>query len=112
MTSGTQPDKGWSWVVMTSSFMVHLLLSICIPCFGIIHSALLEQFQNSVLVTSWAGAIMQCLISSAGRFTYLITFSAQLAFGHVNLRHCAAYICASETTEQLSVSSEVYMALI
>ncbi|KAJ8317706.1 hypothetical protein KUTeg_005610 [Tegillarca granosa] len=63
---GTAPDKGWAWVVMVSSFGIHVINGCFLYCVGIIHIALLSKFGEPVAYTSWAGAILLCLISSTG----------------------------------------------
>ncbi|XP_060082430.1 monocarboxylate transporter 9-like [Ylistrum balloti] len=62
----TRPDKGWSWVVMVASFFIHGLNGSILYGAGIIQVSLLDRFNRSVSLTSWAGGIFIFFMSSAG----------------------------------------------
>ncbi|KAJ8319741.1 hypothetical protein KUTeg_001328 [Tegillarca granosa] len=66
MREGTKPDKGWAWMVMIASLGIHIVNGCFLYSMGIIHNALLDQFEESVTLTSWAGSLVLGLISSTG----------------------------------------------
>jgi len=59
----TKPDQGWAWVVMFASFGAHIVSGCFAYAVGIVHSAILDRFQEDVTKTSWAGALFLCLMS-------------------------------------------------
>ncbi|KAJ8319746.1 hypothetical protein KUTeg_001333 [Tegillarca granosa] len=63
MREGTKPEKGWSWMVMITSLGMHTVNGCFIYAMGIIHNALLDQFEESVTLTSWAGSLVLRLVS-------------------------------------------------
>lgn len=68
MVGCTSPDKGWSWIVMIASCGVHIVIGSLSSCIGIVHNAFLDQFDESVAYTSWAGSMFLFLISATGKF--------------------------------------------
>ncbi|KAJ8319749.1 hypothetical protein KUTeg_001336 [Tegillarca granosa] len=66
MREGTKPDKGWAWMVMIASLGIHIVNGCFLYSMGIIHNALLDQFEESVTLTSWASSLVLGLISSTG----------------------------------------------
>lgn len=59
-------DRGWAWVVMLASFGSFVLQGGAMYAVGIIHSALLDKYEASVSLTSWAGALYVAQCSLAG----------------------------------------------
>lgn len=59
-------DRGWAWVVMLASFGSFVLQGGAMYAVGIIHSALLDKYEASVSLTSWAGALYVAQCSMAG----------------------------------------------
>lgn len=59
-------DTGWAWIVLLSSFGTFCLLGSALYAVGIIHSTLLDRYQQSLSLTSWAGALHTALVSLAG----------------------------------------------
>lgn len=62
----TSPDKGWAWIALVGSFGEHAVMGYCMYASGMIHIALLERFQASLLTTSWITALFLSLNSSSG----------------------------------------------
>lgn len=54
----TPPDGGWGWVVVFSSFMIHVILDGVTYTFGIFYMELLRHFKESRGTTSWVASIM------------------------------------------------------
>ncbi|KAJ8317707.1 hypothetical protein KUTeg_005611 [Tegillarca granosa] len=74
MVRGTVSDKGWAWIVMVSSFFLHVICGSFVNCVGIFHTVLLSKFKQNVTYTAIAGAVFSCLLSSTGPFSsWLIT---------------------------------------
>lgn len=62
-------DTGWAWVVLFSSFGSYFLMGSALYAVGIIHATLLDRYEESISLTSWAGALHTALISLAGNHT-------------------------------------------
>ncbi|UYV78759.1 Mct1 [Cordylochernes scorpioides] len=58
MTGITPPDGGWGWVVVFSSFMIHVLADGIMYTFGIFYVELLRYYGSSKAATSWVASIM------------------------------------------------------
>ncbi|XP_033757480.1 monocarboxylate transporter 3-like isoform X2 [Pecten maximus] len=77
----TRPDRNWSWVVMVASFVIHGLNGSILYGAGIIQIALLERFNESVSLTSWAGGIFIFFMSSAGTGSGIIFTTGVVVVG-------------------------------
>ncbi|XP_033759009.1 monocarboxylate transporter 3-like [Pecten maximus] len=62
----TEADKGWSWVVMASSFGSHVITGGFQYSIGIVHNAFLERFGDNVQNTSWATSLFVATLSLTG----------------------------------------------
>lgn len=60
-------DRGWSWVVMLACFASFFIQGGAMYAVGILHSALLDKYEGSVSMTSWAGGLYVSLCSLAGK---------------------------------------------
>ena len=67
-------DNGWAWAVLFASFGTFFLIGNSMYAVGIIHSALLERYEESVALTSWAGALHTALMSLGGKPSLLYTY--------------------------------------
>lgn len=52
------PDGGWGWVVVFSSFMIHVIADGVTYTFGIFYLEFLKHFQESKGKTAWIASIM------------------------------------------------------
>ncbi|CAN7998519.1 unnamed protein product [Ixodes pacificus] len=52
------PDGGWGWVVVLSSFMIHVIADGVTYTFGIFYLEFLKYFQESKGKTAWIASIM------------------------------------------------------
>ncbi|KAH6940147.1 hypothetical protein HPB50_025955 [Hyalomma asiaticum] len=52
------PDGGWGWVVVFSSFMIHVIADGVTYTFGIFYLEFLKYFQESKGKTAWIASIM------------------------------------------------------
>ncbi|KAL4232009.1 hypothetical protein ACF0H5_009587 [Mactra antiquata] len=65
-------DTGISWVVLVASFFTSFLLGGALYAVGIIHSALMDKYQESVALTSWAGALHTALPGLFGPLSSIV----------------------------------------
>lgn len=52
------PDGGWGWVVVFSSFMIHVIADGVTYTFGIFYTEFLKYFNDSKGTTAWVASIM------------------------------------------------------
>ncbi|XP_013393838.1 monocarboxylate transporter 12 [Lingula anatina] len=52
------PDGGWGWVVVFSSFLIHILADGIVYSFGIFYVEFLEDFKGSKGETAWVGSLV------------------------------------------------------
>ena len=57
MSLPTPPDGGWGWMVVISSFLVHLIADGCAFSFGVLYAELLDYFGESKGKTAWVGSL-------------------------------------------------------
>ncbi|XP_076336091.1 LOW QUALITY PROTEIN: monocarboxylate transporter 13-like [Tachypleus tridentatus] len=57
-TTFLPPDGGWGWVVVFSSFMIHVLADGVTYTFGIFYVEFLKYFHETKGVTAWVASIM------------------------------------------------------
>ena len=61
------PDGGWGWVVCAASFLVCFIIDGTMFSFGILLLELLEDFQESEALTSWAGSAQLGMSMAVGK---------------------------------------------
>ncbi|XP_033757499.1 monocarboxylate transporter 4-like [Pecten maximus] len=62
----SQPDKGWSWVVLFGAFWIMFVEGAIMGALGIIHLALLDRYDESNMKTAMAGSLFGCMTTSGG----------------------------------------------
>lgn len=60
------PDGGWGWVVVFSSFMIHLIADGVTYTFGIFYFELLQYFSSGKGLTAWIPSIMTGMTFAIG----------------------------------------------
>ena len=50
------PDGGWGWMVVTGSFIMHLLLGGLNRSYGVVYIHLRERFHSGSALTAWVGS--------------------------------------------------------
>ena len=65
----TPPDGGWGWVVVFSSFMVHIIADGVAYSFGVFYIEFLEHFQGGRGETGWVGSLVVGVTLSSGEIT-------------------------------------------
>jgi hypothetical protein len=64
-------DNGWAWAVLFASFGTFFLIGNSMYAVGIIHSSLLDRYEESVSLTSWAGALHTAFMSLGGIYIHV-----------------------------------------
>ena len=62
-------DRGWSWVVLVSTFGYFMVFGLFLYGVGVVHLALLEEYHSKSATTAWVGGIFAALISLCGKLT-------------------------------------------
>lgn len=60
-------DRGWSWVVLVSTFGYFMVFGLFLYGVGVVHLALLEEYHSKSATTAWVGGIFAALISLCGK---------------------------------------------
>lgn len=63
----TSPDRGWAWLVLLGSVGEHIVMGYLAYASGMIHIALLENFNADVLTTTWISALFLALMTGSGK---------------------------------------------
>lgn len=63
----TSPDRGWAWLVLVGSVGEHIVMGYCAYASGMIHIALLENFNADLLTTTWISALFLAFMSGSGK---------------------------------------------
>jgi len=67
-------DTGWAWVVLIASFLTCFIVGGLMYTNGIMHVVLMERYNESVSLTSWAGALHSGMFSLACKSIFLPVF--------------------------------------
>ena len=69
-------DGGWAWVVLVSSFFIHVIVFGILMAMGIFYSEFLDEFGRGPVATSWLIAA-NCSLGSLSGEHYIIPISPQ-----------------------------------
>jgi hypothetical protein len=72
-------DKGWSNVILFSSFCTCCIIGANNYGTGIIHKILLERYNESVALTSWSGSLQLALMCLSGEIKFPCSSAGQAA---------------------------------
>ncbi|XP_013779101.1 monocarboxylate transporter 12-like [Limulus polyphemus] len=72
-TTFSPPDGGWGWVVVFSSFMIHVLADGVTYTFGIFYVEFLKYFHENKGVTAWVASIMVGVSFTVGPIASALT---------------------------------------
>lgn len=67
------PDGGWGWIVVFSSFMIHVIADGVMYTFGIFYVEFLKYFRESKGVTAWIASIMIGVVFTVGPIASALT---------------------------------------
>ena len=68
-------DGGWAWIVLTSSFLIHIITYGMSWSAGVYNVIFLDEFQQSNSVTAWASAMPTAMLYATGIYAIKINFS-------------------------------------
>ncbi|XP_050398485.1 monocarboxylate transporter 12 [Patella vulgata] len=67
------PDGGWGWVVVFSSFIVHIIADGIVYSFGVFFIEFLDYFKGGKGETSWVGSLVPAVTYSVGPLASALT---------------------------------------
>lgn len=62
------PDGGWGWIIVLSSFMIHVIADGVTYTFGIFYVELVRYFAQGKGLTAWVPSIMTGVTFGIGEF--------------------------------------------
>ncbi|XP_033757438.1 monocarboxylate transporter 12-like [Pecten maximus] len=91
----TEPDRGWSWMVLGASFGVMVINGCLGQGIGVVHLALLENFNEDSTRTALAGSLFAATQSCGGVFAGFIIkkYSCRAATIAGSLVMTAGFLC-------------------
>ena len=63
----TPPDGGWGWVIVFSSFMIHVIADGVAYSFGIFYIEFLDYFRAGKGETGWIGSLLVGITWGSGQ---------------------------------------------
>lgn len=63
-------DGGWAWMIVLSSFLVHILIMGSQMALGILNMEWLEEFSQSRGLTAWVSSLSMGITLIVGTFQY------------------------------------------
>ncbi|KAL8586249.1 hypothetical protein ACOMHN_003764 [Nucella lapillus] len=73
ITPVAPPDGGWGWVVVLSSFLIHVIADGIVYSFGVIMVYLVDYFQSGRGETSWVGSLQPAVTFTVGPLASALT---------------------------------------
>ncbi|KAJ8310286.1 hypothetical protein KUTeg_012151, partial [Tegillarca granosa] len=80
---GNDMDRGWSWVIMFASFSTNALAAMIVYGAGMIHVALLQQFEKDVAFTSLIGSVFNSLTSISAPIASILITAGSCRMSHI-----------------------------
>ena len=68
MSQMEELDRGWSWVVLVSSFGYFMIFGMFLYGIGMVHAVLLDEYTGKSASTAWAGSLYAALVSLGGQY--------------------------------------------
>ncbi|XP_021361243.1 monocarboxylate transporter 12-like [Mizuhopecten yessoensis] len=93
----TKPDRGWAWAVLGASFGAMVVNGCLGQGIGVVHLALLENFNEDNMRTSLAGSLFAATQSCGGVFAGLVLkkYSCRVATIAGSLVMTAGFVCCA-----------------
>ena len=66
----TPPDGGWGWLVVFSSFMIHVIADGIVYSFGVFLTELVDYFNAGRGEITWVGSLQPALTFTVGKETF------------------------------------------
>lgn len=70
LKSNPDIDRGWAWMIVFSSFLVHILIMGSQMALGILNMEWLEEFSQSRGLTAWVSSLNMGITLIVGRIPY------------------------------------------
>ncbi|XP_060563281.1 monocarboxylate transporter 5-like [Ruditapes philippinarum] len=67
------PDGGWGWMVVLSSFLIHIIADGIVYSFGIFYMEFLEYYKGGKGETAWVGSLVPGVTLSVGPLASILT---------------------------------------
>lgn len=67
------PDGGWGWIVVLSSFMIHVLADGIVYSFGVFLPVFVQHFHSGRGETSWVGSLQPAVTFTVGPLASALT---------------------------------------
>ena len=64
----TPPDGGWGWMVVLSSFLIHVIADGVVYSFGVFLTEFVDYFDTGRGPASWVGSLQPAVTFSVGEF--------------------------------------------
>lgn len=74
LNSNPDIDRGWAWMIVFSSFLVHILIMGSQMALGILNMEWLEEFSQSRGLTAWVSSLNMGITLIVGRIPYCCYF--------------------------------------
>ena len=66
------PDGGWGWMIVLSSFIIHVIADGIVYSFGVFFVEFLDYFGGGKGETAWVGSLVPAVTYSVGKRTVLL----------------------------------------
>ncbi|XP_070172884.1 monocarboxylate transporter 5-like [Littorina saxatilis] len=85
------PDGGWGWVVVFSSFLIHVIADGIVYSFGVFLMVFVDHFKSGRGETSWVGSLQPAVTFTVGPLASSLTNR----YGCRKVTIVGAFICAT-----------------
>ncbi|XP_014667422.1 PREDICTED: monocarboxylate transporter 13-like [Priapulus caudatus] len=94
-------DRGWSWVVVVTSFIAHMLIYGVSWTYGIFNMVFLDEFKGNAGATAWIGSINTACLLVIGPFASVLTnrFGCRPVMAVGGVIAAAGYVASSFATD-------------
>lgn len=63
------PDGGWGWIVVLSSFLIHVIADGIVYSFGVFLVVFVDHFKRGRGETSWVGSLQPAVTFTVGEYS-------------------------------------------
>lgn len=67
------PDGGWGWMVVLSSFLIHVIADGIVYSFGVFFVEFLDYFKGGKGETAWVGSLVPAVTYTVGKYTWHVS---------------------------------------
>lgn len=69
----TPPDGGWGWMVVFSSFLIHVIADGVVYSFGVFLMEFVDYFNSGRAAASWIGSLQPAVTYTVGEFLSVLS---------------------------------------